>query len=119
ITRFIIVGNSILYSAFHNTNSLKTTVENIYPNAKVFFYNHASPGETIGSYAHGNIPNIDHTLSLYDNDDTSIKTYVIVALGVNDRTRRGVYNGLSQSTKNSMSDDLGYILERIEAKGFI
>lgn len=117
-TRFIIAGASIAYNVFFFTESMKSTIESAYPGSTVFIYNHASPGETIGSYATGSVPNITNTLSLYGSDNASTKTYVIIDLGGNDRTNRGTWDSLTESEITSMSTNLNVILDAIEAKGF-
>lgn len=117
-TRFIIIGASIMTSTFFDPEAMKSTIESVYENANVTIHPHASPGETIGSYKGGSIPNITHTLSLYNNSNPDIKTYVILTLGGNDRTNSGVWSGLTETKKNQLSDDLDYMLDAIEAKGF-
>ncbi|WP_226543525.1 fibronectin type III domain-containing protein [Neotamlana laminarinivorans] len=112
-TRFIIMGASIMYSSFYFTDQMKSTTESAYPGETVEYYNHASPGQTIGSYQNG----VDDVLSNYTYDPT-IDTYVIVTLGGNDRTNSGRWDTLTETKKTELNDDLDYIISAIESKGF-
>lgn len=113
-TRFIIIGNSIMAVTFGNTTSIMASIASNYPEERVTFYNHGSHGATTGAIKN----TIDGILATYPVLPFT-DTYVIITIGINNVTATKPYETANSGALANMEADIVYVLDAVEAKGFI
>ncbi|GAA3510850.1 hypothetical protein GCM10022393_25600 [Aquimarina addita] len=115
-TRFIAFGASITNAVF-SVNAYSTITEKInttYPDETVEVYNEAVGGSTINWLKN----TIDEILDQYTHT-TTIQTFCPIHIGGNDVTNTRPFSSLTQENIDELNSDLDYIIDAIEAKGFI
>lgn len=112
-TRFIIIGASIMLNTFSNIPEITNQINVLYPNRKVSFHNHAVNGAT-STYTIGII---DDIMEQYDQLPFT-DTYVIVTIGGNDVTNTRPWSEATTGEKNTIKNNIEYIIDAIEDKGF-
>ncbi|MGE5944598.1 MAG: SGNH/GDSL hydrolase family protein [Flavobacteriales bacterium] len=112
ITRFIIIGASIMNSTFFYPDDIEALINVTYPDETVEVYDEAVAGWT----THYGQINIDAILAEYSAEGTTYDTYVLIHLGGNDVTNNRPYS--TDTNLSDMEDDYNYMLDAIIAKGF-
>lgn len=115
--RFLIAGASNMQRTFSGNSAsfMADRMTTEYPGKTFEAYNHGSAGQTICSFSEFVT---DDMLAEYTNEPGT-DTYVIIHLGGNDTTRTRPFGDLSQAYIDELIDCYEYMLDAIEAKGFI
>lgn len=112
-TRFIAIGASITNAVFFYPENIEAKINLVYPNETVEVYNEGLGGSTISWWKN----NIDEVLANY-NPDTTIQTFCPIHIGGNDVTNTRPFSSLTQTQIDQMNQDLDYVIDAIETKGF-
>lgn len=112
--RFIVLGASIMNSAFFDPTDIENRITTAYPNVNVIVEEEAVGGATIDFLQR----NVDNYLSGY-SDIAGTTTFCPIHIGGNDVTQDRPYSGLTQADIHEKIADYEYIISAVEAKGFI
>lgn len=116
-SRFLMMGDSVTYSAYFFPDQIESQINSSFPSETVEVVMMGSPGESIDSYATGGTPNVDSYLATV-SDIATVQTFCVVMLGTND-ARVALYENLTQTQIDTKIANLNYIVDAIEAKGFV